>query len=54
MGTGIVGTIVALVVGGSLAAVTVVGVVGSQTAAPSESPGDSSLPASQIVDYGSN
>lgn len=54
MGTGIVGTIVSLIVGGTVAAVTVVGVVSNQTAAPSTSPGDSSLPASQIVDYGSN
>lgn len=54
MGTGIVGTIVSLVVGGSVAAITVVGVVSNQTSAPSQSPGDSSLPASEIVDYGSN
>ncbi|WP_447645677.1 hypothetical protein [Nocardioides zeae] len=54
MGTGIIGTIVSLVVGGSVAAVTVVGVVSSQTAAPSESPIDVNSPASQVIDYGSN
>jgi len=54
MGTGIIGTIVSLVVGGAVATVTVVGVVGSQTSAPNESPVDSSQPASQIVQYGSN
>lgn len=54
MGTGIIGTIVSLIVGGSVAAVTVVGVVNSQTGAPSESPGDAQQPAASVIQYGSN
>ncbi|MDF9715606.1 hypothetical protein INN71_07715 [Nocardioides sp. ChNu-153] len=54
MGTGIIGTIVSLVVGGSVAAVTVVGVVNSQTAAPEDSPVDSQAPTSSIIEYGDN
>jgi len=54
MGTGIIGTLVSLVVGGTVAAVTVVGVVSSQTGAPSESPGNSSEPAASVIQYGDN
>ncbi|MFW6774673.1 DUF2613 family protein [Nocardioides sp. CPCC 205120] len=54
MGTGIIGTIVSLVVGGSVAAVTVVGVVNSQTSAPEKSPVDSHAPTSSIIEYGEN
>ncbi len=44
-------TIAAMVVGGSVAAVTLVGVVGSQTAAPEQSPTSVNAPA---IEYGSN
>ncbi|MDQ1104382.1 hypothetical protein [Nocardioides zeae] len=54
MGTGLIGTLVSLVVGGTVAAVSVVGVVSSQTSAPSTSPGDSQAPAASVIDYGSN
>ncbi len=50
MGT-IIGTIVSIVVGGTVATVTVVGLVSSQTAAPDKSPVSVNSPA---IDYGSN
>jgi hypothetical protein len=50
MGT-ILGTIIAAVVGGTVAAVTVVGLVSSQTAAPDESPASVNSP---VINYGSN
>ena len=50
MGT-IIGTIAAMVVGGSVAAVTIVGVVGSQTSPPDQSPTSVNAPA---IEYGSN
>ena len=50
MGT-IVSTIAAMLVGGTVAAVTVVGVVNSQTAAPEKSPVSVNSPT---IDYGSN
>jgi hypothetical protein len=48
---GILSTIAAMVVGGSVAAVTVVGLVNSQTAAPDQSPASVNSPA---IEYGSN
>ncbi len=48
--TGIVTAIVGTLVGGALAATTVVGLVHSQTAAPSKSPADVANPT---VTYGS-
>ena len=50
MGT-LVSTFAAMIVGGSVAAVTVVGVVNSQTAPPEKSPVSVNAPA---IDYGSN
>jgi hypothetical protein len=50
----ILSTIAAMVVGGSVAAVTIVGVVGSQTAPPDKSPTSVNAPASDYIDYGSN
>lgn len=50
MGT-IVSTIAAVLVGGTVAAVTVVGVVNSQTSAPDQSPASVNSPA---IQYGSN
>jgi hypothetical protein len=47
----ILSTIAAMVVGGSVAAVTVVGVVSSQTSAPASSPANVNSP---VLDYGSN
>ena len=47
----ILNTIAAMVVGGAVAAVTIVGVVGSQTAAPEESPTNVNAP---VIEYGSN
>lgn len=42
--------VVSVIAGGVLATVTVVGLVSSQTSAPSESPADVQSP---VVDYGS-
>lgn len=50
MGT-ILTTIGALVLGGVVAAATVVGVVSSQTAAPDRSPTNVNAP---VIEYGSN
>ncbi len=50
MGT-ILSTVGAMIVGGAVAAVTVVGVVNSQTAAPEDSPASVNAPA---IEYGSN
>ena len=50
MGT-IVSTFAAMLVGGGVAAVTLVGVVNSQTAPPDKSPVSVNAPA---IDYGSN
>jgi hypothetical protein len=47
----ILGTIAAVVIGGTAAAVTVVGLVNTQTAAPDQSPVSVNAPA---IDYGSN
>lgn len=47
----ILSTIAAMVVGGTVAAVTVVGVVNSQTAAPEQSPANVNAP---VIEYGSN
>jgi hypothetical protein len=47
----ILSTIAAMVIGGAVAAVTVVGVVNSQTAGPDTSPGSVNSP---VIDYGSN
>jgi len=47
----LVSTFAAMIVGGSVAAVTVVGVVNSQTAPPEKSPVSVNAPA---IDYGSN
>ena len=46
----ILSTVAAIVVGGVVAAVTVVGVVNSQTAGPDTSPGSVTSPQ---IDYGS-
>lgn len=50
MGT-FISTLAAMLVGGSVAAVTVVGVVNSQTAPPDKSPVSVNAPA---IEYGSN
>ncbi|GEP37213.1 hypothetical protein NPS01_08760 [Nocardioides psychrotolerans] len=50
MGT-ILTTIGALVLGGVVAAATIVGVVSSQTAAPDKSPTNVNAP---VIEYGSN
>ena len=47
----IISTFVAVIVGGTIGAVTVVGVVNSQTAAPDKSPTSVNSPA---IEYGSN
>jgi len=47
----IVSTIAAMLIGGTVATFTVLGVVGSQTAAPDKSPVNVNSPA---FDYGSN
>lgn len=47
----ILGTVAAMIVGGAVATVTVVGVVNSQTKAPETSPASVNAPA---FDYGSN
>jgi hypothetical protein len=47
----ILSTFAAMIVGGTVAAVTVVGVVNSQTAAPDESPTSVNAP---VIEYGSN
>jgi hypothetical protein len=47
----IVSTIAAMLVGGAVATVTVVGVVNSQTATPDKSPVSVNAPA---IEYGSN
>jgi hypothetical protein len=47
----IIGVVASLVVGGAVAAATVVGLVSSQTAPPAESPGSVTAPA---IPYGSN
>lgn len=46
----ILGTVAAMIVGGSVAAVTLIGVVNSQTSAPGESPANVNAP---VVQYGS-
>ncbi len=43
-----------IVIGGTVAAITIVGVVESQTAAPEESPVSVSSSADELVTYGSN
>ena len=50
----ILSTIAAMVVGGTVATVTIVGVVNSQTAAPDKSPVNVNAPASAQIEYGSN
>ncbi|SDS22907.1 Protein of unknown function [Nocardioides scoriae] len=52
VGTSIVTTIASVVAGGAVAAVSIVGLVSSQTSAPSESPADVNAPV--VIDYGSN
>lgn len=47
----IFGTVIAVVAGGAIATVTVLGVVSSQTAAPDKSPVSVNAPA---INYGSN
>ena len=50
MGT-ILSTVAAMIVGGTVATVTVIGVVNSQTSPPSNSPANVNAP---VIDYGSN
>lgn len=50
MGT-ILSTVAAMIVGGAVATVTVVGVVNSQTSPPESSPASVNAP---VIDYGSN
>ncbi len=52
MGTTILVTIGSILAGGAVAAVSVIGLVSSQTSAPGTSPTDISQPVS--IDYGSN
>lgn len=52
MGSSVIGAIVSLFVGTAVAGATVVGVISSQTSAPSTSPAD--VNESVIVEYGSN
>lgn len=47
----ILSTVAAMIVGGTVAAVTVVGVVTTQTAAPDKSPANVNSP---VLPYGSN
>jgi hypothetical protein len=47
----ILGTVAAMIAGGAVATVTIVGVVQSQTSAPDSSPVSVNAPA---IDYGSN
>jgi hypothetical protein len=44
-------TVAAMIVGGTVATFTVIGVVNSQTAAPDTSPASVNAP---VIDYGSN
>lgn len=53
MGT-IAATIAAMLLGGTVATFTVVGVVNSQTAGPDQSPASVDTPAEQQIEYGSN
>jgi hypothetical protein len=50
-GSSLVTTIVSVLAGGAVAAVSVVGLVNSQTAAPADSPVDVTAPVN--IDYGS-
>ncbi len=52
MGTSLITTIGSLIAGGTVAAVTIVGVVNSQTGADGASPTDVTQPVS--IDYGTN
>jgi hypothetical protein len=47
----ILSTVAAMIVGGAVATVTVVGVVNSQTSPPESSPASVNAP---VIDYGSN
>lgn len=52
MGASLITTIGSLVAGGVVAAVTIVGVVNSQTSAGDQSPADVTQPV--VIDYGTN
>ena len=52
LGTSILATVGSLIAGGAVAAVTIVGLVNSQTGAPASSPSD--VTKSVSIDYGSN
>lgn len=52
LGSSLVTTVVSVLAGGAVAAVSVVGLVSSQTSPPAKSPVDVTAPVA--IDYGSN